>query len=999
MSFLKSVAEYYKTVSDRLEDKCFVFPTRRAGLFFKNNLARMIDKPFFAPAVYSIEDFVFAVAGFNPASELELVFELFGCYRELIRNQELKIKYPELSEIIIPEDTFDAFYPWGELVIKDFDIVDKGLVDPSTIFGIIEYEKELETKFAPEITEELKEFWGTVVKSKNAAVSQNFLKLFNILNQLYSLFTNKLIEKGIAYDGLVYRYIVEHLREIFLNCSWNHIIFVGFNSLSKAEKNIIEYLLQNKKGEIIFDVDTYYLSDEEHEAGFFIRENLSYFTARHPDNAEKILLLDSNENVMRLSNLNVKEKSNIFANLKNGEKVINIVGTTFNVGAAKIVGDELTSLMQDTNTIPEETVIVLADESLLSPVLYSVPESIREINVTMGVPFYTTPLYSLIKSLKSLQNRKIKLKTDETKFYYKDVEKILMHSYIRFTAPLFYSNTVNLIRDKNIVYFNFEKYLSENTVNQPGEEVKNLIGQIFVPIDNVPSLISYLNNILKFLCEIEIGSAQAVRYDRFKLQYFAVCLEKLQELNSVVQKYQLTLDIDTYWHLFEQILRDVRIPFVGEPIKGIQIMGFLETRCLDFKNVFIVPANENIFPRSRFDNSFIPYRLRKIFNLPTFDEADKIHSYYFYRLIQRAENIFLIYNTEVDEVTKEKSRYILQIEYELAKVNPNLKLNKYIKIPPLIKLSSKDIAVEKTEGIRKQLSDIESVSVSNIITYIKCPLRFFFTKVAGFEEEEEVEEAYSAKTFGSILHCIAEMIFEKYTNKEIGTPELKEIKKLLEGNYDTLFAEAVRKLKVSYEEEYLSGRNYLYKMVILKLLQNILKIEEEQLIPYKLICLECSRESLLKLQNGKEIKIKSRYDKLIQKDSHIIILDYKTGTLKAYTPISDVEKFVERVFNKTDSIVLQAMLYIMTYRSSLKGNENLGVTAAFYQLKGGSKLVFPLSITPTSKAEDYLYLLELSEKRISLVLEEMFISNSNFEQTKDLKVCFTCGFQSLCHRD
>ncbi|MGB9696336.1 MAG: PD-(D/E)XK nuclease family protein [Ignavibacteria bacterium] len=997
MSFLKSVAAYYKTISNRFDDKCFVFPTRRAGLLFKNTLAQIIDKPFLAPAVYSVEDFVFSVTGFNQASELELVFELFSCYREITQNKKLQIEYPEISEIIIPQETFDTFYPWGELVIKDFDIVDKELVNPSDIFKIIEYEKELESKFAPEITEELREFWGTVIKSKNTTVSQNFLKLFNILSELYPLFTNRLIRKNIAYDGLAYRYMVEHLEESFLNCDWEHFIFVGFNSLNKAEKKIIEYLLQNKSCDIVFDVDTYYLSDEEHEAGFFIRENLSYFTARNLKNAEKILLLDSNENVTRLSNLNVKEGTNIFAKLKNGGKNINVVGTTFSLGAAKVTGDELTSLMQSIETVPEETVIVLADESLLFPLLYSIPESIREINVTMGVSFYTTPLYNLIKSLKFLQEHKIKLKTGEVRFYYKDVEKILMHSYIRFTAPTLYSRIIGAIKDRNIIYFDFQKYLAENAVDQAVKKAKDLIEKIFIPINDVSSLIEYLKNILKHLLyEIELTSNTTVRYDKFKLQYFAVCLEKLQELNSIVQKYQLTLDINTYWLLFDQILKNVRIPFVGEPIKGVQIMGFLETRCLDFKNVFIVPTNENIFPKTRFDNSFIPYRLRKVFNLPTFEEADKIHSYYFYRLIQRAENIFLIYNTEVDEVTKEKSRYILQIEYELAKINPNLKLNKYLKTPPLIGLTSKDIVVEKTEEIKRQLSNISSISVSNIITYIKCPLKFFFTKVAGFEEEGEVEESYSAKTFGSILHGIAEMIFEKYKNKEIDDFELKEIKKSLENNYDTLFTESVKKLDMPYENEYLSGRNYLYKMVILKLLQNILKIEEKQLLPYKLICLEKPAEFLMKFQNGREIKIKSRYDKVIEKDSKIIILDYKTGTISA------VKNSIEQAFKKADSIALQGILYMLTYRNSNQENKELDVNVAFYQLKekAGGKLIFPLSMsTSQTTLEDYLYLLEQSENYIRSILEDIFINNRSFEQTKDLKICSTCGFQSLCHRD
>jgi hypothetical protein len=1019
MSFLKSVAKYYKASSNYLNEKCFVFPTRRAGLFFKNELAKLFDKPFIAPAVYSIEDFIFTLTGFTPASDLELVFELYSCYHEILQDKKLQIEYPELSEIITPKETFDAFFPWGEMVIKDFDIVDKELVNPSDIFRIIEYEKELESKFAPEVAEELKEFWGTVIKSKNAVVSQNFLKLFNILNQLYSLFTKKLLGKKIAYDGLAYRYVVDHLDEVFKNYNWYKIIFIGFNSLNKAEKKIIEYILENKGGEIVFDVDSYYLSNEENEAGFFIRENLSYFIRRNFEFGKKILLLDSNENVRKFTELNIKEDSNIFDKLKSGEKSINVVGTTFNLGSAKVVGDELTGLMQNLETVPEDTVIVLADESLLFPVLYSIPESIKEINVTMGVPFYMTPLYNLIRSLKFLQEHKIKLKDGEIRFYHKDVEKILMHSYIKFIAPTFFSRIVNTIRDRNIIYFDFQRYLNKNVVGQSFERYKEIIEKIFVPVNNVTSLIEYLNNILKYLfSDFESNSHKTGRYDKFRLQYFFVCFEKLQELNSIIQKYQITLDVDTYWNLFDQILKNVRIPFVGEPIKGIQIMGFLETRCLDFKNVFIVPANENIFPKTRFDNSFIPYRLRKVFNLPTFDEADKIHSYYFYRLIQRAENVFLIYNTEVDEVTKEKSRYILQIEYELSKINKNLKLNKYLKIPPLVKLTTQDIVVEKTEGIKSKLRNINSISVSNIITYIKCPLKFFFTKVAGFQEEEEFEESYSAKTFGSILHKIAELIFNYKANeisiskqtsenegKEITISDLNEIKKYLEDNYDFLFEEAIKNISMSYEDEYLSGRNYLYKMVILRLLKNIIEIEQKKLVPYKLISLEKDCEFIFKFNEDTQIKITSRYDKVVKKGSEIFILDYKTGAFVTYQKFSEKNDLLKWVFKKKDSIALQALLYIFTYtQNSLKVNETLNVKVGFYQLKGkgGGDLIYPLTFEKGNEKEvddEYSSLIALSNNKFQSILEDIFINSKNFEQTKDLKVCSNCGFKSLCHRD
>lgn len=997
MTFLKTVAEYFKATTEQLENNCFVFPTRRAGLFFKNALAQIINKPVFAPAVYSIEDFMFLITRFNPASELELIFELFNCYRELVKSKQLKLDYPELSEIIIPQETFDTFYPWGELLVKDFNIIDKELVNPSEIFRVIRYEKELESKFAPEIAKELIEFWGLVFKSRNEAVSQNFLKLFDILNHLYSLFTFKLREKGIAYDGLVYRYTVEHMEEIFLGCGWDNIIFIGFNSLSKAEKKIIEYLLENRSSEIIFDADAYYLLDENHEAGFFLRENINYFTTHNPKNAEKILLLDNRENVIRLSELDIKEKLNVSAKLKNERKTVNIIGTTFNLGTAKVTGNELAFLMQNTEIVPEETAIVLADESLLFPLLYSIPKLVDEINVTMGVPFYTTPLYNLIILLKSLQEHKIKLKTGETKFYYKDIEKILIHSYIRFIDPYYYFKLITTIRDKNIVYLDFREHLIENLPNEPAEKAKDLIEKIFIPVDDVSSVIKYLNNILEYLLyEMELTSAQSQKDNRFKLQYFAVCLESLQELNSIIQKYEITLDINTYWNLLDQVLKNIRIPFVGEPVKGLQVMGFLETRCLDFKNVFIVPANENVFPKTRFDNSFIPYRLRKIFNLPTFDEADKIHSYYFYRLLQRAENIFLIYNTEVDEITKEKSRYILQLEYELAKVNPHLKLNKYIKVPPLVQLTPENIVVTKTEEIKRQLSNIESVSVTDVITYIKCPLKFFFTKIAGLPEEKEVEESYSAKTFGNIFHEIAEIIFKGYEKKEIQSSDLKEIEKLLKDDYNSLFAEAAKRLGIPYQDEHLSGRNYLYKMVILKLLQSVLKIDE-QLVPYKLIALEYSLESILNLSNNKKIRLKARYDKLIQKDSQVIILDYKTGTLREYPQIiSDNEKeevFIERVFTRADHIALQAILYVITYGNTNQEKDVSNVTAAFYQLKGKKNLIYPLTTNPSN------YLLKLSEEHIRSVLENIFVDNNNFCQTEDIKVCSTCRFQSLCHRD
>jgi hypothetical protein len=564
-----------------------------------------------------------------------------------------------------------------------------------------------------------------------------------------------------------------------MNFDYEKIYFAGFNSLNKCEENIMSYLVQSGKAEILFDSDSYFTEDKKQEAGKFLRRNFKTFGPGFipPDNL-----------------------------LASEKKSITVTGSPLTTGMVKAFGNELKKLASSEGFVPEKTVIVLPDENTLLPVLYSLADEIKDINISIGLPFRATPFYNFISRLRKLQNGK-KPEKGKFRFYHKDFTGILLHPYVKYISAENTFEILNRVRKENIVYVNPDEFIKSDIFTDYG-----LVHEIFTPVNTVPELMNWLEKITNFLAE-RLEKGMEDKYKLFQLEYLYNFTTNLNRLKDVITSRGVEMDTNSFWSLLMQLLDTSRINFTGEPLKGMQVMGLLETRNIDFENVFILSLNEGSLPQGSSSSSYIPYNLRKAFGMPTFEDNDAITSYYLYGLLQKAKNIFLFYNTQTGNEVKERSRYVYQIENELAKTNPNVNYTHKIVSYPASFTAPKKIEIQKDdELIAYMMKNIEKLAPSQLINYIECKFKFYLKKVAGLEAGEEVEEVFDARTLGTFFHDLVEKLYQPFIGKTIDEDAINDMKSQLKEFYDSYF-ETIMNKKDAYRHADLEniGRNALYK--------------------------------------------------------------------------------------------------------------------------------------------------------------------------------------------
>ena len=945
-AFLDKLAEkILKGYKENFSDLCIVFPSRRAGIFFKKALSGKLKNPVWSPDIYSIEDFVQTLSPYTIEDKLVLIFELFEVYKT----------YGE-------EQTFDRFYSWGEMMLRDFDEIDKNLIAGSDIFKIIREIREVEEhfSFAPGDLEQFTKFWRTFSNKELTELQNEFIKTWEILGKVYNDFRKRLDEKKIAYDGMAYRKLYEKIKTGEFEIPWKKIIFAGFNLLTKSEEGIIKELLSIGKAETCWDADDYYINSPEQEAGNFLRNNFRNLKINEPDWVEN--------------------------NLINSKKSIRTIGAPLQVGQAKALGNELVKSVSSGMNF-ENTAVVLPDESLLMPVLYSLPEAIDSLNVTMGMPVKTTPLYNLIELLSNLQANK-KPGKENPVFYHKDVIQILMHPYIKFSDPAFIYDTVHDIKRNNILYVS-PRRLSNEEGKKP-----EIFKMIFKPADTPDETINYLFNILNYISSRLENSEKS--FSKFELEYFYNVYEQLNRLSDIISAHSVKMEAGTLRRLITEVLRSTRIPFTGEPLKGMQVMGLLETRALDFENVYILSMNEGIMPGGAVQNSFIPYSIRKAFKLPTYDEEDAIPAYYLYRLMQRAKNICLIYNTEVDPLSSgEISRFILQIENELVKNNKNIKYEHSVVTSKITKPFRKKITVEKSADTAGKLENIR-LSASDLISYINCKLQFYMKKIAGLKEEEEIEEFFSPATFGSILHGVIEIAYNPYKGKNITGEIIEEIRAKLNSGFDEILMQAFRNIESLREMDAdLQGKNLLFKNIIKTLVNKILDNDKKDL-PFKIVDLEKKIDDSLEINVNGSIQtagLAGRIDRIDERNNITTIIDYKTGYYGFEKPRN---KSIDEIFGLifTDPKYkenFQAYFYAYSY---MKQNPQKEIDIAIYPVRKVSEGLSYLTDGPVSAQE-----LSEFELRLKELIGGILSPETGFTQTGDTDRCKYCAFKSICYRE
>lgn len=934
MTFLKKVAgEILKNHPENLSEICAVFPNRRSCIYFKEYISMQIDKPVWIPAALSIDDFVASLSPFSVPDRLYLIAMLHSIYSGF-HNDE----------------TFGNFYAWGDLLLKDFDEIDKELVDVNRFFPLLVDLRETENKFSftPSELKVLKNYWEAFGTTERE-YQKRFLNIWRLNEKIYKKLKSDLEKQNLETKGGQYRKLAEAIKQGSPGINWSKIYFCGFNALSKAEHVIISELVKDKKASVIWDADTYYLGDKQQEAGYFLRKNFTV-PAFKPD-TEWI------ESLLEKKTKNIK-----------------IYATPTRVDQAKALG----SIMEAHGLKPSKTAVVLPDENLLMPVLYSIPNEYEDINVTMGYPLGSAPLYYLLESLINLQ-KTLKETSHSEIFYYKYIVEVLSHPYIQ------RCEVRNADRLKRKIIENKMAFIGPKIIFEAYES--GIFHNIFKPAKTYNELFDYLKAIILKLSE------QIYQKDEFERICFHQFYSTLNKLESTINAFNINFNIEDFWLLFKRLTIFQRIPFDGEPLKGLQIMGLLETRNLDFENVCILSMNEGIIPKNNAGQTYIPFSVRKAFGMNNYEEEDALYSYYFYRLLQRAKNVFLFYTTDARKTqTGEKSRFLLQIENELVKKNPKIKLEEYQFKSSILPQDQKSIEIQKDDEVLDLLQryivdedgNSKAFSPSSLITYLSCSLQFYFKYVAKLDEKEEIPEEIDPLTFGRIFHDAAEAVYKDFLEKGtyVTEPDIKKIK-----------TKVTSKISEAFETHFPTGdtqnpgKYRLNLFVIHHLIDVILNRDIEQR-KFKIIGLEddTNEVSFPVKYKDKDVKarLKGKIDRIDKEYGKIKIIDYKTGSISIYRNAPNEDLIENASHHKT---AFQLMCYGLLYIENHPVNE-IDLTAI--PLKEVHSNIWPL----TKKREDFSEFKEILKEKIN----EIFDSDTPFSQTVDQKTCRFCTFKEICHR-
>ena len=733
--FLEKIASHiFEQYGDRLDTQCMVFPNRRAGLYFLKYLAARAGKPVWAPAVKTINELFGSFSLLRPAESETLIFELYKIYRGLNPAAE----------------KFDDFYFWGELLIDDFDDVDKYLADPANLFENLEDIKRIDEKFGAISEDQLnavRQFWVSFSDGARTAQKEDFLRIWSLLSGLYSGFRASLAKNGIAYEGMIFRELAEKCRDgHFPKNKWNNYHFVGFNALNACEKILMHTLKNEGLARFYWDYDiTYGEKRSAHSAGFFIRSNLEEFGNDMPADWQYSTKLSSEKKII----------------------ASRIIETSSDIAQVKLIPELLGNINETNGSEAHHTAILLADESLLVPVLSTIPENIADVNVTMGYPLKLSQVYSLVRHLLALQ-KNCRAEGKDELLDHRDVLYILRHNF--YSAD---RNGSGLI----------SQLVSEKRQWIPGSRFDGI-----TPFDAIfkraatPALLSaYIRSILQSIFittddekdeDVHVSSEIKIRNE-----FIYRVLLAINRLDNIMSASDISLTAATWTRLLDRIIRGISIPFSGEPLSGIQIMGILETRALDFRNLIILSANEGVLPGSSAGSSYIPYNLREAYGLPGQKHQDSIYAYYFYRLLHRVENITFIYNSSSEGVkTGEMSRYLLQLIY----------LNK--QVPEMAGLGCEIISSARfpvvLERTRKHIGKLEElflkpggkpVSPSAVNTWLNCRMKFFYKYICNLKEPERILTDIDPAMFGGLLHGIMQRIYSATVGKTIGSTLLESI--------------------------------------------------------------------------------------------------------------------------------------------------------------------------------------------------------------------------------
>ncbi len=870
-SFLDKIAQVLlENYSENLSDVVVVLPNKRAKIFLIEALKKQTSSTIFSPEIISIEDFVQEISGIRSVDAVELLFQFYEVYVGLTEKSN--------------QQSFEVFANWAKTLLQDFNEIDRYLLNPDKVLKYLDDIKEIE-------------HWS-LDKENQTELIQKHLAFWKLLPHYYHSFYAYLLNKGIGYQGMIYREAVKKLSNFALELQNKPIFFAGFNALNKAEETIIQHLIKENNAFVYWDIDQTFLNDSSHDAGLFMRR----FKAQWDH-------FKSNPFEWIASDFSTSKK-------------IEIIGTPKSIGQAKIVGSIVEKeLSANPNGSLNHVAVVLGEESLLIPVLYALPETVGALNVTMGYSTKNNPAQILIAKLFKMHVNAASRNASNYVYYYKDVVTILTHPLVE---P--YVNARDLV---NTIHLNNYSFITHKRLFELYNNDNFFFDLLFKPWNQ--QTVTVLDTISTILQEIKKQLSNEIEEEKISKSFVYAVFKVINKLISYYSQYQHTDKLETLFSIYKQVIEVAEVSFEGEPLNGLQIMGVLESRVLDFDTVIITAMNEGKFPAGKSQNSFIPYDVKKELGLPTFKEKDAIYTYHFYHLLQRAKKVFLIYNTESEGIDAgEKSRFITQLEIEKQ---PNHILSHEIYSVAVPEITIEPVVIPKSEMILTRLREIaqKGFSPSALTSYVRNPIDFYFQKILNIREVEEVEENIALNTLGTIIHEALKDLYEPFVDKFL---TLEDMKSCLTIMNDVV----LKQFKLVYKEgEIKKGRNLLAFEVAKRNVSNFLKLEMDNIVKgdtIKILFLEQRFERIIEHPSLPfPIKIGGSVDRIEERNGNIRIIDYKTGKVdKGNVVLKTWKGLTEDI--KNDKII-QILAYAYLFEAEAKGKPTEAGIISFKNLKSG----------------------------------------------------------------
>lgn len=955
-TFLKQVAhDLYNKTEGNFTKVAIVFPNKRASLFFNEYLAQESDRPIWSPTYVSISELFRQSSDLSIADPIKLVCDLYKVFQKATGSKE----------------TLDDFYFWGEMLIADFDDADKNMADTHALFSNLKDLNELMDNydFLEEGQKEaLSQFFHNFSINQVTELKQRFISMWNVLGDIYTEYKALLESQSIAYEGMLYRQVIEQLDVEAL--PYNKYIFVGFNVLNKVEHTLFKKLNEAGKAMFYWDYDTFYLNKTPHEAGEFIRRNLRDFPSELP--------------------------ASFFDNLNQPKEVTFIESPTEN-GQVRYLPQWI---RKNLTSQEKETAVVLCNEALLQPVLHALPDNVKHINITMGFPLSQTPAYSFVNALMELHTSGYN--PNNGRYLFAEVISVLKHPYTRQLSPEAEKLEQTLTRDNR--FYPLPSELKQD----------NVLELLFTPRRNNLDLCSMLSEALKEVAVIyqQQAASHSDAFDQLYRESLFKTYTLVNRFHTLIESKELNVQAGTFQRLLTRVMSSSSIPFHGEPAIGMQVMGVLETRNLDFRHLIMLSVNEGQLPKAGGDSSFIPYNLRKAFGMTTIDHKIAVYAYYFYRLMQRAEKVTLVYNTATDGINRgELSRFMLQFLIEWG--YPVLRKQLEAAQSPQ---DSTPIIIEKTPDVMERMKSVFDfrsnpkalISPSALNCYLDCPLKFYYKYVALLSAPDEVTADIDSAKFGSIFHYAAEHIYKDLTahGKLISKENLETLLKdevRLQTYVDNGFKELFFNLPQNEQPEY-NGIQLINSAVIVKYIQQLLR-NDLRYAPFTFVGSEQRIFENIEIYTPTgdiQSRIGGIIDRIDSKGESLRIVDYKTGG-DADTPANVQSLFIPD--KKRSNYVFQTFLYasIVCKKLREKNDSRLVAPALLYIHRAASENYSPViqmgePRKPKEPVDNFAQYEGDFRENLKTLLEDIFNPDISFTQTEIEDKCAYCDFRALCKK-